>query len=680
MGRLWNKLNRWDRALLALAVLYLLLWPLEPAFSGAHTARIVLRVAIFLTGSVVLVQLAIRGIRGLVGRFLWRVRHRMVAVFLFVGVIPVLLVIFLAAFGTYLTLGPLAAYMVASRIEQRSATLQATAASFGWKLRSVEVSERRAAAEEFLGEASPAFPGIMVRVETPAGAVGFPPWLLEGELPPAVRNFQGVVRRQGRLFLAAQAQYETEGQSILFLVPLTETFLDSLLPALGPVEVLETVLNPPRQLLPAPRSQVSATTKSGELAEDVREARDFESRTRSLAERLPPPAHPVDWRLPWVAPAQILSWSSGSITREDAFVLYTRPSAVWRVLSSNQSHRLNEVLDFLSLTLRITFGILLVISVVVAVSLTRTLTRSIHELYVGTQLVNQGDLAYRTPVRGDDQLAELSRSFNTMTESIARLIVDSRERERLESELAIAREVQAQMFPRTVPKLAGLELCGVCRPARAVSGDFYDFVQLGPGRVVFALGDVSGKGISAALVMANLHSIVRTQLSLLRPADGDGEIELSTSELVSRTNRQLVVNTAPEKFATFFFANYDDRSGTLAYCNAGHLPPLLVRGGKAQRLDVNGLIVGIMADAPYNSSLVQLEPGDLLVAFTDGISEPENSYDQEFGEERLIEIVIRESARPANELIETVMEEVVAWTGAGELQDDMTMLVARRNA
>jgi sigma-B regulation protein RsbU (phosphoserine phosphatase) len=198
--------------------------------------------------------------------------------------------------------------------------------------------------------------------------------------------------------------------------------------------------------------------------------------------------------------------------------------------------------------------------------------------------------------------------------------------------------------------------------------------------VAFALGDVSGKGISAALVMANLHSIVRTQLSLLRPADGGGEIVFSTSELVSRTNRQLVACTAPEKFATFFFANYDDRSGALAYCNAGHLPPLLVRRGKARRLDVNGLIVGIMAEAPYNSSLLQLEPGDLLVAFTDGISEPENAYDQEFGEDRLIEIVIRESARPAHEIIEIVMEEVVAWTGAGELQDDMTMLVARRNA
>ena len=696
MGLPWNKLSRWDRALLALAVLYLLLWPLEAAFAAAHAARIALRVAIFLAGSVVLVRLAIRGIRALTARFLWRVRHRMAAVYVFVGVIPVLLVLALAVFGTYLTLGPLAAYMVASRIEQRSASLQATAAAFGWKLRSVEVAERRAAAEEFLREVSPVFPGIMVRVETPAGPVGYPPWLLEGGLPPAIRNFQGVVRRQGQLFLAAQAQYEADGQSILFLVPLTETFLDSLLPALGPVEVLEAVLNPANQFRPEPAAANppaapgAGSDGGGEpsggaaererLSQGVRDARAFNSRTRSLAERLPPPAHPFDWRLPWVAPAQILSWSSGSIARADAFVLYTRPSAVWRVLSSNQSQGLNEVLDFLSAALRIAFGVLLAISVVVAVSLTRTLTRAIHELYVGTQLVNQGDLAYRTPVRGDDQLAELSRSFNTMTESIARLIVDSRERQRLESELAIAREVQAQMFPRAVPKLPGLELCGVCRPARAVSGDFYDFVQLGPGRVAFALGDVSGKGISAALVMANLHSIVRTQLSLLRPADGGGEIVFSTSELVSRTNRQLVACTAPEKFATFFFANYDDRSGALAYCNAGHLPPLLVRRGKARRLDVNGLIVGIMAEAPYNSSLLQLEPGDLLVAFTDGISEPENAYDQEFGEDRLIEIVIRESVRPAHEIIEIVMEEVVAWTGAGELQDDMTMLVARRNA
>jgi sigma-B regulation protein RsbU (phosphoserine phosphatase) len=372
----------------------------------------------------------------------------------------------------------------------------------------------------------------------------------------------------------------------------------------------------------------------------------------------------------------VLDWGTGEINVETAFFLRTRPSAVVRLMMSNQSPRMTQMARTIGYVLGGMFAAAVVFSFIIAVSVTRTLTGSVHDLYVGTLHVDRGDFSHRVPVRGENQLTELARSFNNMTASIERLIEDSREGQRLQSELEIAREVQAQLFPRAVPTMKSLDMLGVCRPARTVSGDFYDYVELSRCRLALAFGDVSGKGISAALVMATLHSIVRTQLSVL--AQGNGEPGVSTAEMVSRVNAQLFTGTSPEKFSTLFFGAYDERDSVMSYSNAGHLPPVLIRGGEIQRLDVSGMVVGAFPQALYESSKVELKSGDLFVAFTDGITEPENPYGEEYGERRLFDLLIREAGRPVQEIIEKTMREVIEWTGQSALQDDMTMLVARR--
>ena len=372
----------------------------------------------------------------------------------------------------------------------------------------------------------------------------------------------------------------------------------------------------------------------------------------------------------------MLRWSDGESELETVFALRSRYSAVAGILFSNQSIQIARAVRIAGYILLGLFGGAVVVSLIVAIPLTRTLTRTVHDLYRATERVNRSDFSHRIHLRGDDQLSDLSRSFNTMTESIERLIEESREHERLQSELEIAREVQARMFPREAPNLSSLEVLGVCRPAQVVFGDFYDYVQLSPSRMALAFGDVSGKGISAALVMATLHSIVRTQLSLL--ARGNGEFALSTAELVSRTNRRLHTDTSDEKFSTLFFAGYDERESVLSYSNAGHLPPLLIRGDDVQQLEVTGMVVGVFPDSTYESRQVEFEPGDTLVAFTDGLTEPENAYEEEFGEQRFREAVLRHADRPSSEMIAAVMQEVIDWTGQSSLQDDMTMLVAKR--
>jgi sigma-B regulation protein RsbU (phosphoserine phosphatase) len=223
----------------------------------------------------------------------------------------------------------------------------------------------------------------------------------------------------------------------------------------------------------------------------------------------------------------------------------------------------------------------------------------------------------------------------------------------------------------------------MCVPARLVSGDYYDYMNLEAPQLAFAIGDVAGKGISAALLMATVQSIMRTQLRAGREAamaagNGGRHAPLSAAALVSRLNQQLFAFTSPEKFATFYFALYDDVTGMMTYTNAGHLPPILVRNGGATRLDVTGTVVGAFSFSQYGESSVRLEPGDLLVGFTDGITEPENEFGEMFGEERLSELIVKHAERETGEIINAVMESVRQWTGSPELQDDMTLLLARR--
>ncbi|MCB1022471.1 MAG: SpoIIE family protein phosphatase [Acidobacteria bacterium] len=661
----WSKLGRWNQVLLALIGAYLALWPFEPLSATVYTLRVILQVLLYVVGCVILARLGYRVVRLLGRRFLWRVRHRMMVAYFFVGVAPLALAFVMAAVGAVLLFLPVGAYLVRAQVEERAAALYAAADSLAWQLRASDADRRRAIGEAFLREAPQRYPGLEARLETGDGPVVYPQGALQGPLPPALESYRGIVRRDGRYYMAAYALYQPGEPSLLLMFPLTTEYLAELLPALGRVSLGAAPASASARFqFRAPAEQ---TTRSG-LAAPPAEA------------HLPPPVHPLDWRVNnWPAPARVLDWGTGTTRLENIFVLQTRPSAVLRVILDQQSPELRSFAGNLSWILMILFAVAVVISTVVAVSITRTATSAIHDLYVGTRHVDQGDFSYRVPQRGYSQLTELARSFNHMTASIERLIADSKERQRLESELAIAQEVQAQLFPREAPRLPSFEVLGVCRPARAVSGDFYDYVRLSEHRVALSFGDVAGKGISAALVMAAMHSTLRTQLALMGGKLDDADLSRAAARLATETNRQLCAGTAPDKFATLFFGAFDERSGSLAYVNAGHLPPVRIRDGQAQRLEVTGMVVGAFSHACYEAASIDLQPGDLLVAFTDGLTEPENPYEEQFGEERLVEALTRVAELPLGRIAESIIAEVDAWTGkAPEQQDDMTILIARR--
>src|SRR5262249_2397288 len=186
-------------------------------------------------------------------------------------------------------------------------------------------------------------------------------------------------------------------------------------------------------------------------------------------------------------------------------------------------------IEYALIFLAIVLAVIVLIALIIGTHLTRTVTRAIAQLYLATRHINRGDFSHRIPVKSQDQLAALATSFNSMAESLQKLIEEQKEKQKLENELIIAQEVQAQLFPRQISQLPSLEVHGFCRPARTVSGDYYDFLTVDPNRMVMAVGDVSGKGISAALLMATIHSAVRAYslegMPILRDSPGSrGEL------------------------------------------------------------------------------------------------------------------------------------------------------------
>jgi sigma-B regulation protein RsbU (phosphoserine phosphatase) len=400
------------------------------------------------------------------------------------------------------------------------------------------------------------------------------------------------------------------------------------------------------------------------------------------------------------APISIFDWKTRK--PHSIFIsVHSEPSLLYRrlVIASLMSQNFYKNV-FIGLA--IFFAVLELIAFIMALRLNQTITNSIHDIYQATREVDRGNFNHRIPVRRNDQLAALSSSFNSMTSSLQGLLEEQREKERLQNELDIAQEVQRNLFPADEVSLPNLELHGVCRPARTVSGDYYDFLLFGKTGLGLALGDISGKGISAALLMATLHSAVRayrfageelvheglvavntpraSSVDLIR---GDDEIDCgewfeSPGKILALLNRHLYRSTQPEKYATLFLAHYNSDGCRLTYSNGGQLPPLLLRRDNSiARLDCGGTVVGLIDGMSYKEDTVVMKRGDILIAYSDGVTEPENEFG-DFGEDRLLEIVRRNRFLPLPVICEQVMQALRDWIGAQEQPDDITLVLARQ--
>lgn len=607
---------------------------------GLSAFQLLLKAAAVVLGGWVFLRLA----RGLVVRLLWRLRNRLIVSYIFIALVPVVLITLLIVLGISLVGGQLTIYMLTSGLERRAATIRNAIEP----LANADV-DPSAWAGFIAPQLAAVNPGLNIRVEDASAPVFS--WPRKEEAPVLAGGWRpgnGLVLSNNQLYAWA---YVTNGRRhATALVPVTREYLGMLAPdvcesTITAQENYETVLH-----LSLPDAGPSHN-------------------------RFPPKVNFADFAIGWSIPIPVNVQNSPDEQRRVWLQVKTRPSALLRELFTQVVDISGELIAVIFVTVAILFLIAEIVALVIGVSLTRTITGAVHDLYQGTVHARNSDFGHRIPIHGKDQLGELAVSFNEMTANMQRLLLVEKERERLQAELEIAREVQNQLYPRKLPEVQRLTLTAVCDPARMVSGDYYDYQQLSDQCVAIAIGDVAGKGISAALLMATVQSSFRSQLRACIDNKNGG---MSTSLLVDRLNKQLYADTAPEKYATFYLGVYDDNTSTLTYTNAGHLPPILIRNGTAERLEVNGMVVGAFPFARYAENELRLERGDLVIFFTDGISEPENPYGEMFGEERLTELVLRNAHLPESQIVDSVMNSVREWTGSDELQDDMTLLVLRR--
>ena len=575
--------------------------------------------------------LLFRAARYLIHQSVWRLRNRLIVTYLLIGLLPVFLILTLVVMGGYIIAGQVAVFLISSELDRRTQALTEPAQILSWSS-----GENRG---RVLNQMAPFvrnhFPRIQMLIHSDAD-FHYPEDSVLQAPPTGWSDHAGLLRRGGHFF--SWAHVSRNSSEIILMEPVNDRLLSDLIPNLGAV-FLDKATDTPA------------------------------SQDKSNPIRIPPPINRLDREVTWIAQVNAAEWDHPGRISSHLMVVTTRPSAVLSAIFGEKFVYGQASLYFF-LGIAVLFLLMEAAALFASFALTKTVTGAVHNLYDGTQRVTHGDFTHRIQVHGRDQLAALATSFNSMTENLERLFLVEKEKERLQSELEIAREVQNQLFPKNAPTMRTMEIFGLCQPARMVSGDYYDFICMEGKRVAFALGDVAGKGISAALLMASIQSIMRTQIS-------ESKGTFSTSSAVALLNRQLYASTSPEKYATFCFAVYDETSRVLTYTNAGHLPPLLFRDGSCTLLEVTGTVVGAFPAIVYEQCELTLQPGDLLVAYTDGIAEPENEYGEEFGEARLTQIILKHQAALSPEIVSRVMEAVAHWTGAGEQFDDMTILIAR---
>jgi serine phosphatase RsbU (regulator of sigma subunit) len=302
----------------------------------------------------------------------------------------------------------------------------------------------------------------------------------------------------------------------------------------------------------------------------------------------------------------------------------------------------------------------------------RDIATTIDALSGAARQIAGGNFAWRTPVRSTGQLGDLVCDFNEMAIALERLQKEETAKLRLESELQVARSVQEYLYPRVVPRLRGATVSGRTLAARTIGGDLYDFFDLGQERMGILCADVSGKGIPAALMMANLQAVARANLG--------GNIDSPSAppaQLVETLNQQITGRFGDHRYATLFWAEYNAQTAELTYVNAGHPPPIMIRSSdRIERLNSGGVPIGLFVDARYTSSKLQMPPGSRLVIFTDGMTDAQNVVEEEFGDERLMDYC--RTIAPgidAKGVADTLMRTVAQFSVGTEQFDDTTVVV-----
>ncbi len=630
---------------------------------------------------------------------LWRVRRKLILSYVFVGVVPALLVITFFLLAGLILAFNISSYLVTSRVrnltdqarflaqtvqleEQRAATPDQVA----------EALERRQASTEarypFVSLALVPVQGVTCKTQTPraprALAATLPvvagPWA-HLEPPTSLPKWIGCDGFAGIVAYDEPAAGDGEARTtrlVMRAVALPEVTTPT----------WAVVLDMPMSMTIEQRVQEETGITLGQvtafLGSDVPPLKGRAIEQRPPASEDGPAISLRQSR--WVVFLDHVDWVSGQPESASVGIEINLPQIYDRIsIVSPTGLGPTNFGQLLLLVLALVGGLFLVIqfvALVIGFVLARQITGAVHDLFTGTQHVRAGNFGHQIPVRARDQLGELAESFNLMTGEVTTLLAEMADKGRLEQEMFAAREIQQKLLPSGPPRLTGLTVSAFCEPAREVAGDYYDFLPITDSMIGLLIADVAGKGLAAGLYMAQLKVIVQ---SLSR-------LHHEPKAFLSAVNKVVSGNLDGKSFITMSYGVIDIERGEMTFARAGHCPLIHVPADqpagrrKARLLTPDGLVVGLqiddgtMFDALLQEQHVKLAPGDLVVWFTDGISETMNEAFDCFGEDRLCQVVEQYAHLPFDQLRSYILAELRAFAGAADQHDDMTMILMKIEA
>ncbi len=609
-------------------------------------------------------------------RLLWRVRRKLILSYIFIGVVPALLIIAFFTLGAFVISTNVSAYLFRDGYDDlvNYAGLAANAAASEVARDPAAAGETVARVQRNASTASPQYrrlsivfvpnvkgaPPLLRAGEWSHAAVpdSLPVWLTAipgafiGTVAPAAADRGGDVQLIARAAVPVQQKDSRLGYVIVD-IPVDGQIFDNLYESTG-VKAGPVSLRGDASV-PQPTPAVRAGDGAGQ---------GFSLFGRG------------------VTMLDATSWDSGAVLRATISNSYTMRE-LYDKLSDAQSAQvgtmsLGEAILYILVVVAFLFLIIEFVALVMGLALARSITSSIHELFMGTERVRHGDFTHRIDIMTNDQLGELAGSFNQMIGSIENLLLTAAEKKRLEEELRIARQIQMSLLPRGPLDVPGLSVTALCVPAREVGGDYYDFFRLPGGLLGVLIADVSGKGTSAALYMAELKGLV---LSL-------SQIYLSPRKMLTEVNRIISDNLDTRSFITMTYAVIDLEAGKMTYARAGHTPLIFMRSLAADEsvrvLTPSGLVVGLHIPGAHEKFIELLEEesldlrgGDVIVLYTDGVSEAMNSEADLFGDARLSRIIEEHGHLESGELRERILREIESFVGTADQHDDMTMILMK---
>ncbi len=692
----------------------------------------------------------LKSLRWLKRRVMWRVRRRLIITYLFVGLTPIVLLLTLATLINLVGLNQVMTRVVRVQLadteNQSLANAHMLAESFARLPQANDPRAAQAWLDERVALLQASLPGARVALWSNGANVGetnqsapaqltsepreenrrgvgsdtttlgapLPAWLRPraewhglAYVPPGVETTESFGTPSVRAFVRAKSNGREV--ALLLAVPVSRAFVEQLR---ANTELYVQPFFLGADIAGVQFNQEWAGTSSATIGHPRARRRNGETgqgytlvegeRTVKIDLSRDQLGEPLQSGTTIVLPAT--SWTDGAESLRAAFLCKFSALVVANQLFAESG--LGRVFQGAFTLVAVFFLILELLALFSAAWMTRAVTGTVHKLYRATEFIKRGDFSHRVRVRSRDQLGELAVAFNEMSANIETLLQERVKHERLEREVEIAADVQAQLFPREVPRLKAAEIVGECRAARGVAGDYYDYIEVTPGLIGFALGDVAGKGISAALVMSNLQAALRAQATILTErirmashamattaagvVSGAGQAidlpcalegfdtECAVERMAASINEQLCRSTDSNRFATVFLALYDDRTRQLRYTNAGHNPPLLIRAdGTVEQLTTGGTVLGAFDWSRFRESHTTLHAGDLLLIYSDGITEAQNATGAEYGEEQLTRLALDHRDKSAAELRQLIFAEMDAWTGGHERDDDQTIVIIK---